>query len=125
MYFANQSHEERFIGFLSADTHKYSSQYLAAVYLLAASADVWKRARKCISGGSINWSAVDLRGISVIGYGVFQLARDFAFGSVHCTFRDLCDTQIITDRFAELTIEGIRIGREGYRRTGMKKAVHR
>ena len=78
--FKSALHRKTFMEFITANVkNPYLSrnEYIAAVFLLSADKFLWKRARRALTGYSVNFSSLNLSGISTEGYALFRRQRRY------------------------------------------------
>ena len=83
--FKSAWHRKTFTEFITANVkNPYLSrnEYIAAVFLLSADKFLWKRARRALTGYSVNFSSLNLSGISTEGYALFMTAKAIYRGDV-------------------------------------------
>ena len=82
-----------------ADRHLEAScpGWLAAVYLLASSARLWKLAVSAITPGSIAFSKISLKGISTDDYPLFRAAKGLYNGRFLVSASELADKELVDD----------------------------
>lgn len=118
MYFANNRHEDRFLGYIGKNPGPHPVCKITAVYMLTGEKDLWERAENAVTSRAIHFDQIDVAGISDYGYALLCLARDFFYGTTHATLKDFSNNYIIADRILYLTLTAIKIGRNGFTLTG-------
>ena len=121
MKYKNEAHQHIFTAYVALSPYKYSSRFLAAIFLLSAEKELWLRARKAIDKKQIDFDKISRTELSSYGYTLLQLAQDFYTGTQHVSLQDLGDPYLISDRTCMLIIQAIGICREGYDFIGMSR----
>lgn len=119
--FVNPTHEIIFRRYIDFSSYRYTNEFLAAVYLLSADPVLWSRAKKAISGRTINFEKIERARLSCYAYTLLHLAQDFFEGTTHVILSDVVDSYQISDRTCEMIFSAIGICRDGYKRIGHEK----
>ena len=104
--FKNSFHRKAFTAFVSENVKDpYASRYefVAAVFLLSADKLLWKRAGNALTGRSINFDQIKLKGISTQNYALYKAARSIYMGDLGIALHELGDDELI-DQATMLTI---------------------
>lgn len=108
--FKSALHRKTFTEFITANVkNPYLSrnEYIAAVFLLSADKFLWKRARRALTGYSVNFSSLNLSGISTEGYALFMTAKAIYRGGVDISLHELCDADLIDDSTVMTIFAGV------------------
>lgn len=89
-----------------------ATKYIAAVFLLSADKFLWERARRALTGYSVNFSSLNLSGISTEGYALFMTAKAIYRGDVDISLHELCDANLIDDLTAMTIFAGVMLFRD-------------
>lgn len=90
-----------------------TNEYFAALYLLSADRDLYRRTMSCHNRSTIRFEKAHRRGISTRGYTLLGAAKTIYLGTNDLTPEDLTNTEIIdTDTF-RLIINALLIVRYG------------
>ena len=122
MTFKNPTHAIIYKNYLVTAPYKFSNRFLGAAYLLAASNDTWKRAKKAISDKRIHFDQIDRNDLSCYGYALLSMARDVYENTTHINLFDLSDPYLISNKTLELVFNAILIARKGYEIIGINKS---
>ena len=122
MNYKNTTHAMIYKTFLINAPFKFGKRFLAATYLLAASNETWKRAKKAIHDKMINFREIDRHGLSTYGYALVTMAQDIYENTTHINLFDISDPYFISDKTLDLIIGALVIAREGYQTTGVQKS---
>ncbi len=107
--------------FLINAPFKFGKRFLAAAYLLTASNETWKRAKKAIHDKTIIFGEIDRNGLSTYGYALVTMAQDIYENTTHINLFDISDPYLISDKTMDLIFGALLIAREGYPVTGVQK----
>ena len=121
MFYKNLVHELRFKKFVNGNNYKMHGDYLAAIYLVSANDETWKRMADAISGRYIDFTRVKLAEITSYGYLLIKTAQDIYTGTFHLDFQTLCDPYVVSNQSFEMIITAMRIARKGLEYTGIEK----
>ena len=108
--------------FRSNAPFKFGKRVLAAAYLLTASNETWKRAKKAIHDKTIIFGEIDRNGLSTYGYALVTMAQDIYENTTHINLFDISDPYLISDTTMDLIFGALLIAREGYPITGVQKS---
>ena len=112
MQYRNVYHEERYRKIL--ESGKWEDRtLLAAMFLLTADGELWRRAQSRITDMVIRFHDVRLTGISERGYTLFCGAKDLYFGTKNLCITDLSDAAIVDSEAFDLIITAMAIKRYG------------
>lgn len=114
MFYKGKVHKIIFESQVNKNNTKNSNNYLAALYLLCAEKELWNVAKYKVTRREINFKAIGCNTLSVYGYTLYKMAQDIYTGSIHLTFRDVCNKYLINDKMFEIFQTALRICREGY-----------
>ena len=89
------------------------NEYIAAVFLLSADKFLWKRAQRALTGNSVNFSSLNLSGISTEGYALFTAAKAVYHGSADISINELGDADLIDDSTVMTIFAGVMLFRDG------------
>ena len=112
MQYRNAYHEERFQKILESGKWEDRTM-LAAMFLLTADGELWRRVQSRITDMVIRFHDVCLAGISERGYTLFCGAKDLYFGTKSFCLTDLSDAAIVDTEAFELIITAMAIKRYG------------
>ena len=122
MNYKNTTHAMIYKTFLINAPFKFSNRFLAATYLLSASNDTWKRAKKAIHDKKINFKEIDKHSLRPYGYALLTMAQDIYENTTHINLFDISDPYLISDKTLDLIVGAMIIAREGYPATGVQKS---
>lgn len=111
-FFLHQDHWERWSYYHSRYFRKHN-RLSAALFLLSAYPDVWRRVVWKISENGFDFQTVGLRGIGDAEYCVYQAAKSIATGSINITFADLAFPDLVSDEAFRLIICALLLARFG------------
>lgn len=112
----SQRHEMQFyrIWMDAGIRHKRDTpQFFAALYLLTASEDLYRRAYNAFSAKGMEPDYIRMTGISTSDYALVQAAKSIYLGTEHFTIADLFDCEAVDDRAFRLIINALLIARYG------------
>ena len=112
MQYRNTHHEERFREILKSGRWQDRTM-LAALFLLMADGELWRRVQSRITDMVIRFHDVRLAEISERGYTLFCGAKDLYFGTKTLCVTDLSDTAIVDSEAFDLIITAMAIKRYG------------
>ena len=122
MYYKNKAHEIIFKTYIVKCPYKLPPRTLAAIYLLSADRDTWRRAKKCIEKKEVKFDNISLYDCSVYGYTLIKTALDiYDMNEMHINLFDLSDKYLISNKTFDLTVQAMRIARNGYEETDINK----
>ena len=116
MRFKNYYHRKNFAEYISpknSDYYSNCSEFIAAVFLLAADKFLWERSKSALTRYSVNFDSIDLSGISTEGYALYKAARAVYSGDSDISLGELCDWTLIDDPVALTIFEGVMLRRNG------------
>ena len=76
-------------------TRRYESSFIAQLFLLSASEDLWKRVKEALSHDGVSYAEVYLDGLTIDEYIYFSAACDFEYGCSHASISDLSNDEVI------------------------------
>ena len=122
MLFRDAAHKQRFAALRKEQTVGVLAKppFMAALFLLASDQFLWSRAKSAIHSDRIDFSAIDIRGITMESYAVYQTARDLYYGTQHITLADLTDPELVNDSLLRLLINSFLVRRHGLGALGVK-----
>ena len=82
---------------ISGSKKGVGKKYLAVLYLLSSSEELWERSRPAFHSGTIDFSAVKLGGIRVQEYTLYRAAKGIWNGKLGVGADDLADRELISD----------------------------
>lgn len=74
-----------------------NSRWLAAVYLLSASAALWQKTVQAVSPGRIDFSGVRLGSCTVRDYTLYRAAKGICSGTLGASSEELADPELVED----------------------------
>ena len=114
--FKSALHRKNFTGYISpknSDYYSNRSEFIAAVFLLSADKLLWERSKSAFSRYSVNFSAIDLSGISTDGYALYKAARAVYNGDSDVSLSELCDWTLIEELTMLTIFAGVMLRRNG------------
>ena len=87
--------------------------YYAALYLLTANEDIFRRTANCFLKGGLEFAYALLRGIAPHDYTLFVAARDLFTGADGLTFTDLADPGVVDAVAFRLVVNALLVVRYG------------
>ena len=87
--------------------------YYAAVYLLTSDQDLLDRSFDCFQPDGIDFSRIQLQGISTHGYTLYNAARSIYAGNTMLSIEDMADPEIVAPYTFRLIINAFLIARYG------------
>jgi hypothetical protein len=112
----SERHEKRFHRMwaeMGTRKKRDTPQFFAALYLLTANEDVWRRAYNAFSVNGITMEYVRLCGISVPNYALVQAAKSIYLNTDHFTVADLEDSEAVSTDAFRLVVNAVLIARYG------------
>ncbi len=108
------NHESRFL-YATAGCREIFMKpgYYAAVYLLTADEDLYKRCSRCFLRSSINFKNVRIPGISTFGYTLLSYAKKLYGGRNDLPMGELLDEEIIPQEEFTLIVNAMMLNRHG------------
>ena len=115
--FTGREHRERFEHWQSANgpqcREHIRDRWLAALFLLTSSGNLWARVWSAISWNGVDFSKVTLRDIDPQNYAVYQAAKSIYTGKLRITAAELADEELVSDATLRLMIDAALIARYG------------
>ena len=111
-FFLHQDHWERWSYYHNRYFRK-SNRLSAALFLLSAYPDVWRRIVWKIDENGFDFKTVDLSGIGEEEYSVYQAAKSLATSSINITLADLAFPDLVSDEAFQLIICALLLARFG------------
>ena len=87
--------------------------YYAAVYLLTADEDLYKRCSQCFMRSSIHFKNIRIQGIGTFGYTLLSYARKLYGGKSDIPMEELLDEEIIPQEEFTLIVNAMMIAKHG------------
>lgn len=122
MLFRDAVHKRRFTALRKQQAASASENLplMAALFLLSSDEFLWQRARNAIHAGRVDFTSIDIRGISTESYALYQTARDLYQGTRHITLADLTDPELVSNSLLRLLINSFLVRRHGLAALGIK-----
>ena len=114
--FISSYHRKTFTKFILENVRNpYSSryEYIAAVFLLSADKFLWKRAENALTGRSVNFDQIKLKGISTQSYALYKAARSIYMGDLGIALHELGDDELIDQATMFTIFCGVMLLRNG------------
>lgn len=114
--FLNQSHKDRFYGFIhkqDINIYNISPRYIATIFLLTADEMLWELSEGAVNLNGINFSNIRLRQISTEGYALYQTAKTISTGKECIRTSEIADEDLINDTTFKAIINASLITRFG------------
>lgn len=92
--FLDREHKENF-RFATSVITRHDNNFLAQLYLLTASKELWHIVSKSICSDGVIYDDVSLAGPSINDYTLFNIAADMEYGSEHAEMEDLTNDEIV------------------------------
>lgn len=111
-FFRDEEHRQRW----ETVRHHYyrtSNQNKAALFLLTAYRDLWRRVIWKFDKNGIDFQSINLAGLSPEQYSVYQAAKAIATDSENITFADLASPELVTDEAFHLIICALLLAKYG------------
>lgn len=125
MTYKNKTHERIFNAYVTKCPYRLPSRTLAAIYLLSADRNAWKRMKKSIHKKEIAFKDISLAGTSTLEYTIIKVALDiYEDGIKHIGLFDLGDEEIISAKTLEIIFQAIKIARNGYAEIDINKVFN-
>ena len=102
-FFLRDSHRERWQHW-RARCYRMSGRNLAALFLLTAYEDIWRRMIWKFDARGFDFQSVQLSGIHPELYSVYQAAKAISTGSRNITLADLASPELVTDEAFHLIV---------------------
>ena len=93
--------------------YRMSDRNKAALFLLTAYEDIWRRVIWKFDSSGFDFQSVRLSGIQPELYSVYQAARAISIGSRNITTADLASPELVTDEAFQLIICALLLARYG------------
>lgn len=111
-YFLNEGHRQRWED-VRYICYRMSDRNKAALFLLTAYRDLWRRVRWKFDDNGIDFQSVKIAGIESDLYSVYQAAKAIATDSKNITFADLASPDLVTDEAFRLIICALLLAKYG------------
>ena len=98
-----------------------TNRYYAAMYLLTSNLPLHTRTENCYSYKGIDCRSVNMKGISVRNYPLFQTARRLYSGETKIKYLDLTNPEMVDDELLTLIVNALLIVRFGLRALKLTK----
>lgn len=110
----DEDHESRFL-YATAGCREIFVKpgYYAAVYLLTADEDLYKRCSQCFLGNSINFQKVRIQEIGTFGYTLLSYAKKLYGGRNDLPMGELLDEEIIPQEEFTLIVNAMMLNQHG------------
>lgn len=102
-FFLSDSHRERWQHWRER-YYRMSGRNLAALFLLTAYEDIWRRMIWKFDARGFDFQSVQLSGIQPELYSVYQAAKAISTGSHNITLADLASPELVTDEAFHLIV---------------------
>ena len=110
----DENHESRFLYATAGCREVFVKPgYYAAVYLLTAEEDLYKRCSQCFLRSSINFKNVRIQGIGTFGYTLLSYAKKLYGGRNDLPMGELLDEEIIPQEEFTLIVNAMMLNRHG------------
>lgn len=110
--FRDEAHQQRFEAAQKKNLTD-SVQQMAAVYMLTADPFLWGKAQTAIASESIDFRTIQIHGVDLDGYVLFQTAKDLYNGTKHISLSELTDPELVSDEAFRLIVTAFLIRRYG------------
>ena len=94
---------------VAADNH----YLIAAIYLLAADRELWRRARSFVKKDRILFDSISIGNCTMDQYNLFSCAKDIYSGTQSITVSELVDGLIVTPKIFEVICNAMAVARIG------------
>jgi hypothetical protein len=111
-FFRSDAHRKRWTHWRDR-YYRMSSRNKAALFLLTAYDDIWRRVIWKFDGNGIDFQSVRLSGIQPELYSVYQAAKAISTGSRNITTVDLASPELVTDEAFQLIICALLLAKYG------------
>ncbi len=111
-FFLSDSHRERWQHW-RARCYRMSGRDLAALFLLTAYEDIWRRMIWKFDDRGFDFQSVQLSGIQPELYSVYQAAKAISTGSRNITLADLASPELVTDEAFHLIVCALLLAKYG------------
>ena len=103
----------RMLEMTRGEKESVNSRWLAAVYLLSASAPIWQRTLAAVKPGQIDFAGVRLGDASIQDYVLYRTAKGLSAGALGVTSEELADAELVSDDTLLLILYAVLIARYG------------
>lgn len=110
--FESSTHQMRFEAAHKENLTDSAGQ-TAAVFLLTADPFLWSKARLAVTPGKIDFRAIHIHGVDLVGYVLFHTAKDLYAGTKHISLSELTDPELVSDAAFRLIVTAFLIRRYG------------
>ena len=104
-FFRTDEHRRRWMHWRTR-YHRLSQRNQAALFLLTAYDDIWRRVIWKVEDNGFDFDSVRLAGIQPELYSVYQAAKAISIGSQNITIADLASRELVTDEAFQLIMPG-------------------
>ena len=111
-FFLNECHRERWQHWRER-YYRMSGRNLAALFLLTAYEDIWRRMIWKFDARGFDFQSVQLSGIQPELYSVYQAAKAISTGSHNITLADLASPELVTDEAFHLIVCALLLAKYG------------
>lgn len=111
-FFLSDSHRERWQHW-RVRCYRMSGRNLAALFLLTAYEDIWRRMIWKFDACGFDFQSVQLSGIQPELYSVYQAAKAISTGSRNITLADLASPELVTDEAFHLIVCALLLAKYG------------
>lgn len=98
---------------LRLNLNSVPAKYIAALFLLTSSQELWNLAKKAVTADGIRFGDVRLSGLSASSYAVYQAAKSIFSGNLSVRPSELADQGLVNDSAFRLIVGGVLIARFG------------
>ncbi len=111
-FFANPDHEDFFKKLIKSNPFG-GSRFYAAVFLLSADFNLWKRSEAAIINSTVDFRKIDLKGISADGYTLYKAAKTIYTSNPEITSSELFDKELADDLILYIIFNAFLIAENG------------
>ena len=111
-FFLSDSHRERWQHWRER-CFRMPNRNLAALFLLTAYEDIWRRMIWKFDASGFDFQSVQLAGIQPELYSVYQAAKAISTGSPNITLADLASPELVTDEAFHLIVCALLLAKYG------------
>lgn len=111
--FDGQLHTARMLKLSEGSEKPVSNNWLAAAYLLSASATLWQRTRPIVMPGAIDFNAVKLGDTNIRDYTYYRAAKGLYCGRLGVAADELADEELVSDHTLLMILNAALIARFG------------
>lgn len=111
-FFRTDEHRRRWMHWRTR-YHRLSQRNQAALFLLTAYDDIWRRVIWKVEDNGFDFDSVRLAGIQPELYSVYQAAKAISIGSQNITIADLASRELVTDEAFQLIICALLLAKYG------------